>query len=187
MTNRPARRWAGCAAFACFLWAAILVPSPLSAQSRDERSVRAAYIFNLIPYINWPPDKHELLIGIVGSRATGEMMQKMLNGKTTESRSLRILLSPSNDELRGCSIVYFADSQKDNIPNLLGTLKNTEFLTVGDSDLFAQQGGMIGLVKDNDHIQIEVNLDATQRSGIRISSHILNLARIVPPDARGRN
>jgi hypothetical protein len=44
---------------------------------------------------------------------------------------------------------------------------------------------MIALVNSGDHIQIEVNLEAAQSAGIRISSRVLNLATIVRPAQKG--
>lgn len=63
-----------------------------AAQSRDERAVRAAYVFNLTKYVEWPAGKNELVIGFVGSPETGEVMQKMLDGKRSESRIIHVLL-----------------------------------------------------------------------------------------------
>jgi predicted transcriptional regulator len=46
---------------------------------------------------------------------------------------------------------------------------------------------MVGLVNTGDRIQIEVNLEAAQSAGIRISSRVLNLAEIVRPAQKGGN
>jgi len=40
-------------------------------------------------------------------------------------------------------------------------------------------------VKNEDHIEIVVNLLLTQRSGVKISSRVLNLATIVRPGGEG--
>ena len=64
----------------------VFVPvRPAHAESRDDRSVRAAYVFNLIKYVEWPsqPEK-ELMIGFIGDAATGEVMETMLNGRTSD-------------------------------------------------------------------------------------------------------
>jgi hypothetical protein len=52
-------------------------------------------------------------------------------------------------------------------------------LTVGESEDFIRDGGMVGLVRDADQIQIQVNLEATQAAGLRISSRLLSLAVVV--------
>jgi hypothetical protein len=156
------------------------------AQLRDERAVRAAYVFNLTKYVEWPPDKRELWIGFAGSRTTGEMLQKMLEGKNSESRPIHVRMFPSAEELKKCDIYYMADPDSRLLQLWLESPDNPQALTVGEVDSFAAEGGMVGLVKVGDQMQIQVNLKATQRAGIRISSRLLSLAVIVPsqPDAR---
>jgi hypothetical protein len=166
-----------------------LVLSPVSAttQQHDERAVRAAYVFNLIKYVEWPEGHGDLLIEYIGEPATGETLQKMLDGKTSDSRTIHVLLAPHEDELAKCSIVYIADRKVSEIHKELDRLKGKKILTLGETETFTEDGGMVGLVKVDDHIQIQVNLEAAQRAGVKISSRVLSLAQIVRPAQGARN
>ena len=53
-------------------------------------------------------------------------------------------------------------------------------LTVGDSDKFVRTGGMVGLVRSGDQIEIEVNLEALRSRQLDMSSRLLSLAVVVP-------
>src|ERR1019366_7352191 len=154
----------------------VLVPAICLPQSQDERAVRAAYVFNLAKFVEWPAGKNELRVGFFGSRETGEYLQKMLDGRTSESRQIRMILFPSDDELRKCSMVYIAEGQQKKIRATLDKLGNGNIVTVGETDSFAQDGGMVGLVKVGEQIQMQVNVEATQRAGVKIGSHLVNLA-----------
>ena len=165
----------------------LLSPNPLSAQSRDERAVRAAYLFNLIKFVEWPHGNDDFLIGFVGSPATGDVMRKMLDGKASDSRVIRVLLNPPEDQLKNCSVVYIDASAAGETRRTLDAVKGKTTLTVGETDAFAKAGGMVGLVNDGGRIQIETNLEATQSAGIRISSRVLSLAIIVRPARNERN
>lgn len=165
----------------------VLVPPPLAAQPRDERAVRAAYVFNLTKYVEWPAEKNELLIGFEGNRVTGEFLQKMLDGKSSDSKPIRVVLFPSEEDLKKCSLLYVGDSTAKSIHAVLDRVGTRGLLTVGEEESFTQAGGMVGLVKVGDQIQIQVNLEATQRAGIKISSRLLNLAVIVRPAPGARN
>lgn len=158
---------------------------PAHAESRDDRSVRAAYVFNLIRYIEWPPQQKELVIGFIGDAATGEVLETLLNGRTSDGRAIRVVLSPSDDELPRCSLLYVAEPDVKQVRKALEKVKGASVLTIGETDAFARAGGMVGLVNNGDHIQIEVNLEAAQSAGIRISSRVLNLAVIVGPGQKG--
>jgi hypothetical protein len=121
----------------------------------------------------------ELVIGFAGSRPTGEVLQKLLDGKTSDTHLIRVLLYPSKDELKRCNIVYLTDPVEKENKNLLEILKAKNVLTVGESPEFTRAGGVVSLVKAGDQIQIQVNMNAAQRAGIKISSRLLNLAVIV--------
>jgi hypothetical protein len=164
------------------LWCAaslVLSASCALAQSHDERAVRAAYVYNLLQYIDWPSPKTDLLIGFEGDPATGEILQELLNGRSSNAHPVHVLLSPSPEELRNCSILYLSDGSTREAQRALDSVRGRTVLTVGESDPFAREGGMVALVNTGDRIRIEVNLEAAQHAGIRISSRVLNLATIV--------
>lgn len=156
-----------------------LLVLPVRAQLQDERAVKVAFVFNLTKYVEWPQPVQELTIGFVGDGPMGEILQKVLAGKTSEARPVRIMLLPSQEQLQRCNILYIAESSPEKIHAVLEKIHNKNVLTVGDSDSFARNGGMVGLVRKGDQVQIQVNLEATEESHLRISSRVLDLATIV--------
>jgi hypothetical protein len=52
-------------------------------------------------------------------------------------------------------------------------------LTVSDIDEFAERGGMITLNKAKNKIRLEINLDAADHSGLKVSSKLLKIAKII--------
>jgi hypothetical protein len=175
------------AAWACALSLAPLFATPSLAQVRDERAVKVAFVFNLTKYVEWPRATNELVIGFVGDATMGEILQKMLAGKSSESRPIHVLLSPSDEQLEQCNVVYIADSSPKEILAALNKVRTKNILTVGDSDAFAREGGMVGLVTVGEQIQIQVNLQAAQDSRLKISSRLLNLSTIVRTTPEARN
>ncbi len=169
------------------LWSLLICwsapPAPFSflarAQSHDERAVRAAYVYSLMQYIDWPEPKSDLVIGFEGDPATGDVLQALLNGRSSNGHRIRVVLFPPPQNLQSCNIFYLADGSAGDVRRTLDSLRGKAILTVGESEPFARDGGMVALVNTGDHIKIDVNLDATQRAGIRISSRVLNLATIV--------
>ena len=175
------------AGLACALILILQFVPLLSAQLQDERAVKAAFVFNLTKYVEWPHPSQELTIGFVGDGPMGETLQKVLDGKTSESRHIRVLQFPSDGQLQQCSILYIAQSSPNKIRAIVNKVRNKGVLTVGDSDSFARNGGMVGLVRAGEQVQIQVNLEATQESQLKISSRLLNLSTIVQPVPAVRN
>jgi hypothetical protein len=192
---RPSRRAVNFAALirACqFCWLLVfLAPPPLAslmnAQELDESAIRVAYVFNLTKYVEWPRAGNQLVIGYVGDDSMGEALEKMLAGKTSESRLIRVVLSPNNEDLEKCDVIYIADSSSRKVHAILDQLRNKSVLTVGDTESFPRSGGMIGLVRVGQQVQMIVNLDAVQRARLKISSRVLNLATIVHDGPEARN
>jgi len=52
-------------------------------------------------------------------------------------------------------------------------------LTIGDSDGFAEQGGIIGLELDQSRVSFAINVNASQQVGLGINAQLLQLAKIV--------
>ena len=52
-------------------------------------------------------------------------------------------------------------------------------LTVGEADHFARRGGMIGFFLEDNRVRLEVNRGAAERAGLRLSSKLLAVARLV--------
>jgi hypothetical protein len=175
------------ASLVCALSLVSLFAPLLSAQLQDEHAVKAAFVFNLTKYVEWPQPSQELIIGFVGDGPMGETLQKVLDGKTTESRPIRVLLFPPDGQLQQCNILYIAQSAPKKIRTVIDRVRNKGVLTVGDSDSFVRNGGMVGLVRTGDRVQIQVNLEATEQSHLKISSRLLNLSTIVQSVPAVRN
>jgi hypothetical protein len=178
-----------CAGRALLLGLAVVavVTSPARAQSRDERAVRAAYLYNLIKYVGWPAQGKDLTVAFAGDAPTSDVIGQLLNGRASDGQTIRVVQPASSEELERCSVLYVSGASESDIRKILEKVKGRSVLTVGENDAFAQAGGMVALVNTGDHIRIEVNLEAAQSVGIRISSRVLGLATIVRSAGKGGN
>lgn len=162
----------------CALGVISLLAVPARAQV-NERAVKVAFVFNLTKYVEWPQRNSELIVGVVGEGPMVEALETQLAGKSSESRPIRVVEFPSDAQLERCHILYVAYSTPKKARAAVERVRNKSILTVGDSDSFAHDGGMVGLVTAEDHIQIQVNLKAAEEAHLKISSRVLGLATIV--------
>ncbi len=168
------------------LAAGVFVPF-VNAQVLDERAIKVAYVFNLTKYVEWPHRGNQIVIGFVGDGSMGEALEKMLAGKASDARMIRVVLSPQKEVLDQCDVLYVAYSAPNRVREVLEQLHSKSVLTVGDTESFPRDGGMIGLVRVGDQVQIQVNLEVVQGSGLKISSRVLNLATIVHSKPEANN
>lgn len=170
--------------FAVSATLAALFPHPLLAQ-QDERSVRAAFVYNLTKYVLWPVSAHDLNICVLGGGPTGPALKLVVDGKISDGRTIHVLVEPTDASLHHCDILYWSDPSTARVRSILEKTRGTPTLTVGEDDKFVREGGMIGFVRTGDSIQLEVNLDSVKAGDLKISSRLLNLALIVHTEKRG--
>jgi hypothetical protein len=89
--------------------------------------------------------------------------------------------------LARCDLLFLGEMGAKARRAVLEKVQSKSVLTVGDQESFAEEGGMVGLVKAGDHVQLEINLEAVQATPLKISSRLLKVAVLVGPAAGARN
>ena len=120
------------------------------------------------------------MVGILGNGEFGEVLAKTLEGKTARDRSFVARRLGGVAEASKVHILYIGASEEPRLPSILKALEGTGVLTVSDIDGFAEKGGMIGFRMDGKKVRFDISPQQASRSGIRISSQLLTVARVVP-------
>ena len=80
--------------------------------------------------------------------------------------------------MRGCHILFIDASEKKRLPQLVAGLKGSSVLIVSDMARFLNDGGMIQFLSENNRVRFAINVDATGRANLKVSSKLLSLARV---------
>lgn len=172
-----------------------LIPSEAAAQttSAGEYELKAAMLYRLTYFVEWPatavPDSQApTILCVLGQDPVGAVLASVISGQAGSARRVEVRHPGGAGETRGCQVVYVAASEKKNIAQILATLKGSGVLTVGDVTQFAAKGGMIQFSLEDAHIRFDINLEETKQAGLKISSRLLMLARIIkePDNPRGQ-
>lgn len=165
---------------------------PVKAQSEpfSEYQVKAAYLYTFTKFVEWPPEVFSdssapIVLGIVGQDPFGSMLTEIAAGKTVNGRKVIVKSFKEGQDLRRCHILFVSSSEKKHLPQILGDLKGSSVLTVGEMEGYAQSGGMIGFVLEKNRVKLEINLEASTRARLKMSAKMLAVARIVAEDQRG--
>lgn len=148
-----------------------------------EHQVKAAFLVNFPKYVDWPAEafaetNSPIVIAVLGeTKVTGEL-QKIITDRTVNGREVVLQRLAPGEVPRTCHILFIAAAEQKRSSNLLGSLKGG-VLTVGESDDFLEGGGIINLARRDQKIALEVNLAATDRAGLKISSKLLSVASVV--------
>jgi hypothetical protein len=183
------------AAFVICATLAAAVPS--QAQNGDspdssEYLIKAGFTYNFAKLMEWPSGTFTqadspIVIGVLGVDPFGGTLDDVLKGKTVNGHEFVVKHLKWGADLRGLNILFVSDSETPHLDEIFHTVKNLPILTIGETPGFAQRGGIINFVVEDNKVRFEINVDAATQANINISSRLLSLARIVhttPPDGR---
>ncbi|WP_172649466.1 YfiR family protein [Thiolapillus brandeum] len=161
--------------------------NPVHADSSSIPEVRALYLYNFSMFIHWPdkafPTRNSpIRYCVLGGRVLRRTLARLLENETVKGRPLVLEPLETPIDASHCHLLYMDDTLADNEGQLITALENQPVLTVGASRNFPHNGGMIGLVRKGRRIRPLVNMKAVERSGIRISSKLLQLSTLLKDD-----
>jgi len=154
----------------------------VGAQGVAEPALKAAFLFNFVRFANWPEDllaPTAPIVLCVTDVEMGSALENLVAGRTIDQHALTVKRVKLDGSARGCTALYAGKLDRRKAKDLLGVLQGTSVLTVGDAEDFATAGGMIGLFVDAGRMRFAINLDAVERSRLRLSAQVLSLAKIV--------
>lgn len=171
--------------FACVTL--LLQPSHAFAQANDddaEYRVKLAFLYNFAQFVQWPPEAfHDpaapLTICVAGQDPFKGGIEQDLRGRTAGGHPLQLKTLKRDDDPRACHMIFVRASEKRIAGKIMGDLKGSSTLTIGETKGFADLGGVINLTIERNKLRFEINLDAATETRLKISSKLLELAKIV--------
>ncbi len=157
---------------------ALLLPGR-ALSSEDELKVLVVY--NFLKFVDWPASQKSLTLGTLGTDPLGRSLSS-LNGRKVGDRVISVKQSRNLGEARAVNCLYIGPSKLGELDSILTAVGKSPVLTVSDIPGFAERGGALGLFRDADHIRFAANLKAVRNSGLKVSSRLLSLAKIVDPE-----
>jgi hypothetical protein len=130
--------------------------------------------------VEWPPSAFTgpdatLNVCVVGRDPFGEVLDQTIGGRRVAGRSLRVL-RPDRPASDLCHVAFVGDAPAAVREAWLAALRTEATLTVGETRSFAQDGGMIAFVIQDETVRFEINVGAVRSGGLRMSSRVLTLA-----------
>lgn len=145
-----------------------------------EEQLKAAFVFNFAKYIEWPAEEGtlaQIVACVIGdASAIGDALGAF-HGRAVAGRTFQVRRHVQPEEVDRCHIAVLSDSSDRRVVAALKQMPAQAVLTVSDADGFVDGGGMIGIVRNGDRLQFDINQAALQRANLKASSQLLKLAR----------
>jgi hypothetical protein len=166
----------------------LLAGPPVRAQGvvATEYAVKAAFLFQFPRFIQWPesvggPAPDPVTLCVVGDDPFGPALDELgARGAEGLAEGVRVRVRHvAGLEGAGCHIAFISNAERGRLAAHLAAAANAHVVTVSDLRNFAEDGGVIQFALEDGRVRFRINRDAAARAGVRLSSRLLALARIV--------
>jgi hypothetical protein len=164
---------------------------PAQAGPPTEYEVKAAFLFHFAKFVEWPPEAFadrtaSLVVGVLGEDPFEGVLERAVAGRRVRERAIEVRYF---DGLAGVGDspvhILFVASQSEaaQVAELSHRFAGRNILLVGESEGFAERGGAVNFTREGKKVRFEINPQAAEAAGLRLSSRLLSLATIVGPTA----
>jgi YfiR/HmsC-like len=155
-----------------------------------ESQVKVAFLYNFVKFVEWPggtSDKGSFVICVLSDAPFSTTLEQAVKDKTVNGRALEVRRLKGLEEAIACRMVYLDSQASSRIASVPAAMQSAAVLTVGDGRGFLRQGGIIGFILQDNKVRFQINPDAAERAGLKISSKLLQLATIVRRTAQAED
>lgn len=174
---------AAAACSALILWGSIAGAQVV--ESAPEHRIEAAYLYNFVGYIDWPPSslggEAPIEIGVLGDERVASALASITREREVRGRSITVRQIRPDDPVAGLHMLFIASESASAITQLREPAREGSVLIVTEWDGALRDGSIINFLMVGDRMRFEVSLDAAYASGLSISSRLLAVAEHVEP------
>jgi hypothetical protein len=166
--------------------AAAHAASPLDAEGALERQVKAAFLYQFIPYVQWPASAFDqpdspVIVAVAGPEAIVAELADVIGRRSAQDRPVVVRRWRESDEQGGAHVVYVTRFEAARLSAIARAAQATGTLVVSESENALNQGSMINFRLVDGRVRFDVALAPAEKAGLRISSRLLTVAQAVRP------
>lgn len=163
------------------LWLAGALATAARAAA-PEPEVKAAVIFNLLAFVQWPGEgqaaDRQLRFCIIDGGALEAALLRF-QGQSVRGGELAVQRTPHGEDLRPCHAVLVGVGNPAALARAAAAARGQALLVIGEGGAAIEQGAMVGVAVVGGRVAFDVDLGALRRAQLVISSKVLRLARSV--------
>jgi len=161
----------------------LFVACVLCAHGQDvrptEAQVKAAYLYKFGKFVRWPAERavvSSFEICILGRDPFGQVLDSTVAGESMDGKKIAVRRLTQMQDAPSCKVLYISASEASHLDVILPVARHLALLTVSDMQGFAEHGGVIGLVTQDEKVRFELNRGAAEQSDLVLSSELMKIA-----------
>jgi len=161
---------------------AVAVLQAATPEPAEEYRVKGAYLLNFAKFVEWPDSAFKgpadpIAVCVLGANPFSPALDAAAHSVLVEKHPVVVKQIPEPLQARQCHIVFVSTAERKHVRALLQAVQGGNVLTVGESDGFVADGGVIELSVEGGKVRMEINTDGAKKAGLRISAKLLSLAQ----------
>lgn len=168
---------------------AVLGSGPTSAFGAEtpalkEYELKAAFLYNFTKFVEWPsrsfPDANAPFVVVVaGNSPCAVELEKIAKERKINGRHMLVKRATTFEAAHDAQALFISASEDSRAKDWLSAVRGRSVLTIGESDSFCRQGGIINFVLEGQKIRFEINMEQAETAGLKVSAQLQKLARTV--------
>ncbi|ELR70911.1 hypothetical protein C900_03346 [Fulvivirga imtechensis AK7] len=145
-------------------------------RSAKEDRVKSLVIFSITKYVQWPDDDNEIVIGILSDDQ--ELLRTFNEIASQRSSARKIVIksfSSLENALKKSDLLFIPHEMSAAVENI-SEINTQNVLIVTEKEGLAKHGSAINFVTVDGKLRFEMNKKAVERSGLRVSSKLAEMA-----------
>ncbi|MBF0368785.1 MAG: YfiR family protein [Magnetococcales bacterium] len=149
----------------------------------SEAQVKVVFLYNFTKFVEWPSaafpnSESPFQVCVMGQDSFGSLLMA-IKKKSVRGRPLNIRRPDSLAETDSCHLLFVSESEKSHSEKIIQAMLGKPILTVGESDGFADKGGMIHFFIEKGAVRFVINREAIKKAGLTVSSRLLRVGRLL--------
>jgi hypothetical protein len=174
-------------------WVAVLIglamlcvstTSGKGAEVLKEYELKAAFLYNFTKFIEWPTNSFAeanapFVVAVAGNSPCTAELQKIAKERKVNGRALIIKLVKTPEAAKGAHVLFVSVSEDARLKEWLAAAHSAGVLSIGESEPFFKQGGIINFILEGEKIRFDLNIGQANATELKISAQLQKLARTI--------
>jgi hypothetical protein len=155
-----------------------LLPVATPTHAADEAELKAAIVFNVLVFVEWPDDRKTLELCVAADNALLPALRQ-LDGREIRTRTFKVQELTAESSPIGCKAAFIDAADRSKRPAIVKALSEQNVFLISDDADAPAKTTAVTMQRVGPRIALDVSLPAVRQARVQVSSKLLRLARTV--------
>lgn len=186
--SRRVLRRIACVVLSAAVVSVVWNTSLLAAVSAPESSIKAAFLYKFLAYVEWPADSFSsasdpIVIGVLRNEAVAQALREIA-ADDASPRPVIVYSLQEPEALEKLHVLFVGRSAEGSLERVVRLAHEHSILTVSETNRARAQQCVLDFVVVDGRVRFAASLSAANQAGVRLSSRLLAVAEAVDGEAK---